>query len=157
MPQSKPRRRAGHGEIIPPLSKQERIHELLKIQLETFPAKELTPEEIVRWEQDLDNYPMDAIEWAFEEHRRMAMFFPVPAQILQLCGAWEPSQRPNTSCSPECRARHGKGYGETDVIWLFHHYNVKRQELGRDLSNIEWNLLLDQLDDHRGRVPEWRQ
>lgn len=158
MPRSKPRRQAGHGEIIPPLSKLDRIEELLKIQLETFPQKELTPEEINRWGEDLSGYPLEAIEYAFESHRQLAMFFPVPVQILEICKTWERPAEYSVGCSSECKSRHDKGYRESDVLYLWKLYQQKKATLpNRSLTDGEVNVLLDELDRKRGCAPEWRQ
>jgi hypothetical protein len=156
MPKSQARRRSGHGEIVPPLSKLDRIGELLKIQVETFPQKELSSEEIGRWEQDLNRYDLAAIEWAFDEHRQLGMFFPVPAQILDLCKTWVRPQEFPEGCGPECKARHRKGYGETDILKLWNLFTAKRAAVNRELNDFEWATLLTELDKLRGGPPEWR-
>ena len=158
MSQSKIRRRKGHGEVMPPLSKLERIDALLEIQRETFPQKELSRAEIERWEMDLSDYPIRAIEFAFEEHRTLAMFFPVPAQILDICKTWEAPQAYKPGCNPECKERHGKGYSENDVLCLWNLYQTKSQAVsGRPLNEIEVSCLFDALDKKRGYAPEWRR
>jgi hypothetical protein len=157
MPQSRQRRRKGHGEIVPPLSKLQRIQELLKIQSETFPQKELSPDEIGRWETDLAGYAMEAIEYAFDTHRRLAMFFPVPGQIIELCRTYLPESETTTrSCEPECQERHGRGYGWNDVMKLWKLYNGKFAELKRKLTPAEWEQLYVEVDKVRGQVPAWR-
>jgi hypothetical protein len=139
------------------LSKLDRIGELLKVQSETFPQKELSSAEIARWEQDLQSYPIQAIEYAFEEHRTLAMFFPVPAQILDICKTWEPPQAYKPGCNPECKERHGKGYNENDVLSFWNLFNAKRASVGnRPLNEVEIGCLLDALDKKRGHSPEWR-
>jgi hypothetical protein len=156
MPSSKVRRRSGHGEVVPPLSKQLRIGELLAIQQETFPQKELTQAEVDRWVEDLGGYAIEAIEFSFDTHRRLAMFFPVPADILELCETWAPAQESTHLCSEECRARHGRGYSWTDVMKLWKLFNAKFEELGRKLTKDEWELLYVEVDKQRGQVPAWR-
>jgi hypothetical protein len=154
MPSSRPRRIKGHGAIVPSLSKQERITELLRVQAQTF-GKELSLEEIDRWEQDLARYPIAAIEFAFEEHRMLGMFFPVPSQILDICKTWrEPI--PEVGCGSECRARHGKGYGETDLLWLYHKYQQTRAKQKSALKPEQVTRLLDELDRKRAHSPGWR-
>src|ERR1700674_499923 len=138
MPKSTQRRRKGHGEIVKPLNKLERIGELLQVQVETFPQKELTSEEIARWEADLSDYPIEAIEYAFDSHRRLAMFFPVPAQILDICKTWLPPHKYSPGCSAECKAQHGTSYGENDILYLWSLHSVKRAELNRPLTKLEW-------------------
>ncbi len=157
MPRSTQRRRSGHGEIIPPLSKQELIEDCLKIQLETFPQKELTPAEIVRWGQDLGHYSEEAIKFAFEEHRLLAMYFPVPGQIIDLCKTWIPAQKYVPGCDADCRDRHGRGYGESDVLWLLKRYMALRESIpNRSLTDGEISKLYDELDQKRGQAPAWR-
>ena len=158
MPRSRPARRKGHGETIPPLSKLDRIGELLKVQSETFPQKELSSAEIARWEMDLSGYPMPAIEYAFEEHRTLAMFFPVPAQILEICKTWQSPEAYRPGCGPECKERHGQGYGENDLLYLWERFTAKRASLpNRPLTDGEINSLLDDLDKKRGVAPAWRK
>ncbi len=158
MPQSRPPRRKGHGEIIPPLNKQELIEDCLKIQLETFPSKgTLEPEEINRWITDLGRYSEEAIKFAFEEHRTLAMFFPVPAQIIDVCKTWQAPAAYKPGCNSECRDRHGRGYGESDVLWLLKRYMAVRESLpNRPLTDGEINKLYDELDQKRGQAPAWR-
>jgi len=156
MPRSAPHRRKGRGEIITPLSKRELIEDCLKVQLETFPQKELTPGEIERWEMDLAHYSEAAIKFAFEEHRRLAMFFPVPGQIIDLCETWVSPAAYKWACDQECRDRHGRGYGEADVLYLWYRLEALRATLGRSVSAGEINGLLDDLDVKRGNPPAWR-
>lgn len=157
MPRSTQPRRKGRGEIIPPLSKQELIEDCLRIQLETFPQKELTPAEIARWGLDLNRYSEEAIKFAFEEHRLLAMYFPVPGQIIELCKTWQPPEAYKPGCDSECRDRHGRGYGESDVLWLLKRYFAVRGSLpNRGLTDGEINKLYDELDQKRGQAPAWR-
>lgn len=157
MPSSKQRRRKGYGEIVPPLSKLDRIAELLRIQVETFPQKELTPEEIARWEQDLSDYPLPAIEYAFDQHRRLAMFFPVPGQILDLCESYELKTEQEERCSRECKSRHGLGYGWVEMRKLWQLFGEAREKLGRPLDDLEFSSLLNVIDKQRGYTPAWRR
>lgn len=157
MPQSQTRRRKGRGEIVPPLSKQELIEDCLRIQLETFPQKELTPDEITRWAMDLSHFSEEAIKFAFEEHRLMAIFFPVPGQIIDLARTWQPSAPYKPGCSAECKSRHDRGYGESDVLWLLKRYMAVRSSLpNRALTDSEISKLYDELDQKRGQSPAWR-
>ena len=156
MPQSKQRRRPGRGEVVPPLSVFDRIDSLLKTQLSIFSSKpELTVEEIEHWHSDLSRYPIAAIEYAFEEWRRNGHFFPVYDDILQLCRGWQPDSG-NKRCSRECQSRHGKGYGTADVLKLWHMHTTAHAQLGRELTEEEWEGLLGALDHWRGGAPEWR-
>jgi hypothetical protein len=141
---------------MPPLSKLDRIGELLKIQVDTFPPKELSLEEIARWEQDLGQFPIQAIEWAMENWRKHGRFFPVPADILDQCIAWEPTTGQSV-CDAACKKKHGQGYGESDILWLMEMHNRKRKEINGPLKDVEIEQLLVVLDKHRGKPPAWRQ
>lgn len=157
MPQSKPRRRKGHGELVPPLSVLDRIDSLLKEHLSIFPSKpELTEAEIEHWHQDLGSFPMEAIEYAFDSWRRNARFFPVYADIVELCGAWRSSQKSSSSCDDECKARHHRGYGWNDILKLWKMAAAKRAEVNRKLTESEWETLWTELDKWRGRPPDWK-
>lgn len=155
MPQSKQARRSGRGTISPPLSKPDRIVDLLTIQTETFPQKALSSGEIERWKEDLDAYPLAAIEWAFENWRKNGQFFPVPNDILDQCKAWAPGGTHKT-CDAECKSRHGKGYGEADMMYLWERYSQKRSEVNRTLTDNEVEALMLDLDKKRGVVPDFR-
>jgi hypothetical protein len=157
MPQSKPRRRKGNGEVVMPLSVSERIFELLKLQANTFPPKELSQDEVERWIRDLEPFSLEAIEYAFDKWRTNGRFFPVPADILDLCSSWNPPEMERKGCNAECRSRHGKGYGGVDMEYLYERYNQKRSELNRVLTDGEINLLLEDLDKKRGHAPDWRK
>ena len=157
MPKSRPRRQAGHGEILPPLTMQDRIKEFLLVQVETFPPKELTTAEVERWIRDLSGYRLEAIDFAFDNWRRNGTFFPVPADILSLCDAWLPQEQVARGCTKECKERHHKGYGETDVLKLWNLFNAKRAQVNRELTEAEQEELLVALDSSRaGGAPEWR-
>lgn len=167
MPQSKPRRRKGHGEVMPPLSVFDRIDSLLKEHLKVFPTKaELTEGEIEHWHRDLGRFPIQAIEWAFENWRLNGHFFPVYDDILSQCRAWEPEQKYMPGCSRECQSRHNKGYGEQpfkgihDITRLNELVRRKiekeKRTLANPLTDAEIDGLLDELDKMRGGPPEWR-
>lgn len=157
MPKSRPRRRPGHGELIPPSSVSDRIDSLLKEHLAIFPSKaELTQEEYEHWHGDLGRFSIQAIEYAFEEWRRNGHFFPVYDDILQLCKAWQPNSI-RKRCGDECESRHGKGYGTADVLKLWQMHTTARQQLGRQLTEEEWEGLYGALDHWRGGAPEFRK
>jgi len=159
MPKSTTPRRKGRGAVVQPLTWFDRVDDLLKLQLATFPSKtELTEEEIERWHRDLEKYPIEAIDWAFDNHRRLSRFFPVPSDILDQLRTWEPEQKYVDGCSRECQKRHGKGYGTNDMVWLAEAYVMASKRLNRKaLTDVEWEELLDQLDKKRGESPEWRK
>ncbi len=157
MPSSKARVRKDTGEVLQPLNKADRIRDLLKLQLLTFPQKELFPEEIGNWERDLDPFPLPAIEWAFDNWRRNGRFFPVYGDIIDQCIAWLPEEKKYSGCSRECKEKHGKGYHWNDVLKLWKLHDAKRAELGRALNDGEIDALLSELDSKReGGAPEWR-
>lgn len=158
MPQSKQRRRAGHGELIPPLSVSDRIDSLLKEHLAIFPSKpELTPEEYEHWHRDLNAFPLEAIEYAFDSWRRNGHFFPVYVDIIEICQSWNPPEQVSTArCSSDCQERHWKGYGWPDILKLWKLHERKRAELNRPLEPHEWETLLCEVDKWRGGPPKWR-
>lgn len=162
MPKSKQRVRKDTGEVLPSSKKHDRIRELLKIQLLTFPQKELFEEELGNWERDLDPFPLPAIEWAFDNWRRNGRWFPVYGDILDQCIAYEPPEKYAYSpgCDAECRQRHHKGYNETDMKILnqFVVSLVLAEGRPKDqrLSEDEIESILSQLDQKRGSAPEWR-
>src|SRR5216117_2917980 len=97
MPKSRQARQPGRGEVIPPLTVLQRVSALLKEHLSIFPSKpDLTEEEIHHWHQDLNAYPLEAIEYAFDSWRRNGRFFPVYADILELCRTWNPPEQVTT-------------------------------------------------------------
>lgn len=159
MPSSKPQKSKARSVVMPPLTTFDRIDSLLQHELERFRSTkaEITEEEVEHWHRYLEPYPLQAIEWAFDSYRRNGNFFPVYGNIIDLCKAWRPTEAQAGLCEPFCRARHGKGYHANDMIWLWDNYNRLRGQLpDRPLTDGEINTLLDQLDKHRGRAPEWR-
>lgn len=161
MPSSKQRRRKGHGEVTPPLSVQERILELLQIQRQTFPSKELDQGEVERWVVDLDRYQIAAIEFAFDQWRRNGRFFPIPADIFELCEAWNPPELERKGCDAACRRRHHQGYNEVDLKHLnslvVGKITAEDRTPDQRLTDSEIDELLDQVDARRGSHPMWRQ
>jgi hypothetical protein len=155
MPQSRQRRSKGHGEVMPPLSVLEHVDSWLKKMLLAFPEKgELSELEIEDWHRDLGVFPQQAIDFAFETHRRNGRFFPRYADILDLCIGWEPEAKYRPGCSRECLGRHGKGYAWNDMYWLFNRMN-QEIKAGREVDS---EALLKELDSKRqGGPPAWRQ
>lgn len=144
--------------------KRDRIRQLLKTQLLTFPQKELFEEEIGNWERDLDPFPIAAIEWAFDNWRRNGRFFPVYGDILNQCIGWEPPDRATaqSGCSKECSSRHGHGYHWNDIKRLNALVVEKIQSEGRTADNPltehEIDALLAKVDQVRkGGAPESRR
>ena len=166
MPQSKTRKAKDSGADLPIL-KNARIRELLKVQLQTFPQKELFEEEIVNWERDLEPFPIRAIEWAFDNWRRSGRFFPVYGDILDQCIAWLPAERSTAVCDADCKKKHGTGYGENaalglhDVTQLFELVSrkIRTEKRSRDnkFTDEEIEQLLVDLDKMRGGAPEFRR
>jgi hypothetical protein len=157
MPRSTTQRRKGRGEVIPPLTALQRVSALLKEHLAIFTTKtDLTDEEVEHWHHDLSPYRLEAIEYAFDNWRRNGRFFPVYADIIELCEAWEPAVRKQEKCSEDCRSRHGRGYGWPDIMALWKLYNAKFAALGRKLTHAEWESLYDEIDRLRGQSPAWR-
>ena len=59
-------------------------------------------------------------------------------------------------CDVFCKLRHGRGYGQADMLKLFNMYVAKRQELNGPLKKAEILALFDELDKWRGAPPAWR-
>ena len=162
MPKQRQPTNKSSGELMPTLSVLDRIDWNLRDQLRTFPSKgAVEPEEFEHWHQDLGHFPIAAINFAFDSHRRNGNFFPVYGQIIDLCIAWQPpedsSGRYAPGCSKECAARHGRGYHQNDIKWLYDAYVAKRQEVNRPLNKTEILALFDRLDKLRGKPPDWRK
>jgi hypothetical protein len=139
--------------VLPPLQTSEHVDNWLKKMQDRFP-KELTESEIEDWQRDLGSYPIAAIDFAFDTHRRNARFFPNPVDILELCRAWQPMQG-NYKKIPA--SEYGKGYSDADMLWLYHRYFAQRNSLpNRPMTDSEIDKLLDELDKHRGRKPAWK-
>jgi hypothetical protein len=156
MPTSK-RRKPKDSSEDSPILKHDRIRELLKTMLQTWPQKELFADEIGHWERDLEVFPIVAIEQAFDSWRRNGRWFPVYGDIIDLCIAYQPEPTYKPGCSKACLARHGKGYSEVDVKKLYELY-VERKDnaVTRPMTDREIEALLRDLDKWRGKVPEWR-
>lgn len=121
MPRSSQRRPKHAQEMQPTSQKLDAIDSWLQKLLDAFPAKgQLTTEEITDWHKDLTPFSVDAIDYAFETHRRNAIFFPIYGQILDLCISFNPPNLPvgNPRCGTECKSRHGKGYHFNDFFWM---------------------------------------
>jgi hypothetical protein len=164
MPKSKHHTNKGSGELMPTSSASvlDKIDACLRDQLRTFPSKgALEPEEFEHWHRDLGPFTTRAIEWAFDNHRRNGRFFPAYGEILDQVVAWQPDPTKGDiatalGCSPQCKARHGKGYHFNDMMILYKMYVAKRQEVNGPLKKPEILGLFDELDKIRGRAPEWR-
>lgn len=134
------------------------IDNWLQRMLMEFPSKgDLETVEIQDWHKDLAPYTLEAIEFAFDTHRRNGNFFPIQADILPLCESMDPRRNvvANTSsCDAICKARHGKGYGWNDMIWLF----KKAQSVHASGDTPDYDALLDELDKKRPEgAPEFRR
>ena len=166
MSSSKRRKVKGQGELMTPSILLDVIDQGLKIMSQTWPQKELTPEEIENWHRDLGVFPKGTIEYAFDNWRRNGRYFPVYGDILDLCVAFQPPEL-QPVCDVACKRRHGRGYGENparglhDVIML---NELVRRKIEREkrtaaqpLTDAEIEGLLDELDKMRGRKPQWRE
>jgi len=88
-------------------------------------------------------------KWQYESPH-----FPKPCQILELVASERERQKiEQEGCSKECQKRHGLGYGENDVRWLWRKYTAARA------TNpiVSPEDFLDELDQKRGHPPAWRQ
>jgi hypothetical protein len=54
---------------------------------------ELTKPEVQLWRELLQPYPATAIQWAFREYLKAAVFFPKPADIIALIDTWKRNER----------------------------------------------------------------
>lgn len=158
MPKSRQSRTKHTQEILPTSQKLDVIDKLLQKMLDAYPAKgRITTEEVQDWHKDLTPFSVAAIEFAFESHRRNAIFFPLYPQIIDLCISYDPPDqqvRTNANCDAICRARHGKGYNSNDMMWLFH--KMQQAYATGDVPDTE--ALMTQLDAKRhGGAPEWRK
>lgn len=147
--------------IVPTSQKQDAIDRLLQKMLDAFPAKgTITPDEIADWHRDLNPFSLEAIEFAFDSHRRNAIFFPIYGQIIDLCISYDPpgqQLRTTARCDDECKSRHHKGYSEVDVKHLWELYEKRREMVQHPMTEEEIEILLCDLDKKRGSKPEWRR
>jgi len=161
MPQSSRNKNKYAQEMLPSSQKLDAIDNCLQKMLDAFPQKgRLTPEEVQDWHRDLTPFSLQAIEFAFDSHRRNAIFFPLYGQILDLCISFDGTNIPKntTNCDAICKARHGKGYSEVDIKYLWEIYTEKRESLpNRPMTDLEIDSLLNDLDRKRGHKPVWRQ
>jgi hypothetical protein len=158
MPRSSRSKTKSAHTMMPSSQKQDAIDKWLQKMLNAFPAKgQITPEEINDWHKDLGNFSLEAIDFAFEKHRTIAIFFPIYGQIIDLCLSYDPPDvlvKTNARCDATCQARHGKGYNENDMKWLFR--RMQQIYAGGDTPDSE--ALLTELDSKRkGGAPEWRK
>lgn len=171
MPKSTRSKTKHVGEMMPTSQKLDVIDSWLQKMLDRFPQKgQLTTSEIEDWHKDLAVFSGDAIEYAFEVHRRNAIFFPLNGQIIDLCVSYDPpgTRVVSTSrCDDECKKRHMQGYGENparglhDMTRLYELVCRKIQAETRKPDNRftdeEIDGLLADLDKMRGLVPEFRR
>ncbi len=144
--------------MMPSSQKQDAIDKYLQKMLNAFPAKgAITPEEINDWHRDLANFSLEAIDFAFEKHRTMAIFFPMYGQIIDLCISYDPPElrvRTNARCDAVCLSRHGKGYNENDMKWLFR----RMEQIYAGGNTPDSDALLTELDSKRkDGPPEFRR
>ena len=155
-------------EIVPSSQKLDVITNWLQKMLDRFPAKgRITESEIQDWHKDLSAFSIAAIDFAFEKHRTNAIFFPLNAQIIDLCISYEPADSPtvisNVRCDAECKKRHGTGYHWHDMYWLLAKLRaacVVGPETCRKtpLQPGELDALMDELDKKRpGGAPVFRR
>lgn len=157
MPTSTQRKPRGQGDRKTPLLVLDTIDLWLKEMRRTWPSKELEAEEIENWHKDLSAFPVEAIEQAFDAWRRNGHWFPVYVDIINLCAAYKPEPKYRPGCDAICKARHGQGYNQVDIKWLYDLYLDKKATLpNRPMTEAEVEDLLAQLDKKRGRSPAWR-
>lgn len=161
MPRSQPRSNKLAKPTAPTSKKLDLIDQWLQKMLDAFPQKgTITTNEIEDWHRDLAPFSEQAIDYAFETHRRNAIFFPMYGQIIDCCIAFSP---PGDYRLPsiEARAGYGKSYNMTDFYWMLIRLNAPCA-VGPTVSMrkqaptaAEWNALLDACDMKRyGGAPE---
>jgi hypothetical protein len=120
-------------------------------------AKELTPEEAAYWREFLNSYSLEELRYAFDNWQRNGQFFPKPSDIVQLVDVFRKSitrRIGHPGCDELCKSRHGRGYGEGDVLWLWHRME-QHVAAGR---SVNASALLDELDSKReDGPPAWRK
>lgn len=117
-------------------------------------SRSLEPEEWGAWRAFLGELNPDAVTYAFDNWNRNGRFFPKPKDILDLVATHKIETTQKVSCEPECKMRHGKGYDEHDMLWLW----KKIQAKVATNQPIQYEALLDELDSKRQNGPPvWRQ
>lgn len=114
----------------------------------------LLSDDALRIWRDLLNYcsETEATE-AFKKWQYEGTYFPTPAEILQLvANERDTIRQKQEGCSRECQSRHGRGYGDIDMRWLFKKFLAARESDPK----VRVLSLLDELDAKRGKSPEWR-
>jgi hypothetical protein len=145
-------------EMQPSFEKLNAISNWIAKMLDRFPAKgRITDSEMQDWYKDLGPFSLQAIDFAFEQ-MRLGLYFPNNGQVIDLCISYEPSETPTvkstSTCDDLCKRRHGKGYNENDMKWLFK--RMQQIYAGGDTPDSE--ALLTELDEKRqGGAPEWRK
>ena len=160
MQKSKQHSNEKQGVLLRPSHESDRILVLIQESAEQFHV-ELENDKFQRWLRDLARYPLTAIEFAFEKWHLGGRFFPQPADIIELCKAWEPNiPQYVEGCDALCKARHGKGYSGIDMKYLCSLIGKKimaeKRRSDQKFTEAEIDALLDQLDDKRGQSPDWR-
>jgi hypothetical protein len=103
---------------------------------------------------DLNNYPVDAIEWALDAWGRNAKVLPALADLIQLLRTWHQEKAYDGKCSPECEASHGKGLDWNDILWM---HQQRCKSLDREWTDAQWQeLLLKRYAVREGGAPELR-
>lgn len=157
MPRSRQSRTKHVQEIVPSSQKLDLIDSWLQKMLDRYPAKgQITESEVVDWHRDLTPFSLEAIDFAFDK-MRLGIFFPMNGPVIDLCISYQPPEQRVVSsvhCDATCRARHGKGYNEADMKWLFQ--RMQQVYAGGDTPDAD--VLLAELDSKRkGGAPEWRR
>ena len=133
----------------------ESFRKVLKATSELFNT--LLTEDVLRIWKDLLNYCSDAeAVRALKEWQYQGTYFPKPQEILQLVANERDRQKiEKEGCSTECQRRHGAGYNENDIRWMF---KRRMSEQGEAWDSERWAELLDELDQKRvAGPPHWRK
>lgn len=141
------------GQLLRPQNESERVLQML-VQMAARVGKPFSEARMQQLHDDLAHYPVEAIDWALDSWSRNSKVLPALADLLQLLRTWSVENVLQQQCEPECQARHGKGYGTNDLMWLW----KARQKSATKWTPLLYDLALDTLDQIReGGAPEWRR
>lgn len=102
--------------------------------------------------KDLAPYRVTAIEWALDRWGRNESKLPSLADLLELLREYYLND--SAKCDAECQSRHGKGYWDNDVFWLWKQRLMSKEPW----DEARYEEALRELDKKReGGAPEWRR
>jgi hypothetical protein len=161
MPESSPDKTRRNPPTPPSSAKLNVISNWLEKLLDRFPDKgKITESETEDWFHDLRPFSLEAVEFAFETWRRSGLFFPKNGQILDLCLSYQSPETSNarvisnSPCDENCRSHHGRGYFDSDMLWVY----GQAMKIYKAGGRPNYGALLTELDHVRPEgPPEWRR